>query len=59
MDCIQIFRFFCRYFAETIYMNILLQQWQIAQEDDRSIGINRLEQLCRQKHMQSDQETSF
>lgn len=48
-----------KYFAETIYMNILLQQWQIAQEDDRSIGINRLEQLCRQKHMQSDQETSF
>ena len=40
-------------------MNILLQQWQVAQEDDRSIGVNRLEQLCRQKHMQSDQEASF
>ncbi|EGT33722.1 hypothetical protein CAEBREN_32149 [Caenorhabditis brenneri] len=48
-----------RYFMEPVYMNILLQQWQIAQEGDRSEGISRLEQLCRQKHMQSDQETSF
>ncbi|EFO91102.1 hypothetical protein CRE_30399 [Caenorhabditis remanei] len=48
-----------KYFAEPIYMNILLQQWQVAQEDDRSIGVNGLDQLCRQKHMQSDQEASF
>ncbi|PIC38692.1 hypothetical protein B9Z55_010615 [Caenorhabditis nigoni] len=48
-----------KFFAEPLYMNILLQQWQIAQEGDRSVGIDRLEQLCRQKHMQSDQEISF
>ncbi|CAI2347509.1 unnamed protein product [Caenorhabditis sp. 36 PRJEB53466] len=43
-----------KYFAEPLYMNILLQQWQMAQQHDRTAGIQKLEQLCRQNHMKSD-----
>ncbi|CAI5444719.1 unnamed protein product [Caenorhabditis angaria] len=43
-----------RFFAEPLYANLMLQQWQLQQEEDRKVGINRLEILCRQGYMQSD-----
>ncbi|CAI4229145.1 unnamed protein product [Auanema sp. JU1783] len=39
------------YFPEPVYANLLLQQWQIEHEADRSEGIARLEMLCRQGHL--------
>lgn len=40
-----------RYFEEPVYANLLLQEWQIEMEADRSAGIDRLEKLCQQGHM--------
>ncbi|CAD6185802.1 unnamed protein product [Caenorhabditis auriculariae] len=45
-----------RYFAEPLYANLLLQQWQIEQEPDREVGISRLERLCRQGHLRQQIE---
>ncbi|CAB3402748.1 unnamed protein product [Caenorhabditis bovis] len=46
-----------RYFVEPLYANLMLQQWQIEQEFDRTAGILRLEQLCRQGHLIADQNS--
>uniref|UniRef100_A0A1I7X7B9 Transcriptional regulator n=1 Tax=Heterorhabditis bacteriophora TaxID=37862 RepID=A0A1I7X7B9_HETBA len=35
------------YFVEPVYANLMLQQWQLEQHEDRRVGITRLEQLIR------------
>ncbi|CAJ0931373.1 unnamed protein product, partial [Mesorhabditis belari] len=40
-----------QYFPEVLYSNLLLQQWQILQDDDRQIGIDRLEDYCRDGYL--------
>lgn len=39
------------YFAEPVYANLLLQHWQIEQEECRASGIRRLENMCREGYL--------